>query len=124
MKRFSTNEPERIKRVCLSKLSIGRSLWLHEEQDGFAVPSCPSCASPRVVLHAELFSLTMAHIDCDAFYCSVEKRDNPNLQDKPVIVGGGERGVVLQPVTLHENMVYGLPCRLGRQKRPALILSS
>ena len=58
----------------------------HEEQDGLAVPNCPSCASPRVVLHAELFSLTMAHIDCDAFYCSVEKRDNPNLQDKPCLL--------------------------------------
>ncbi len=36
----------------------------------------------------------MAHIDCDAFYASVEKRDNPELRDKPVIIGGGQRGVV------------------------------
>ena len=36
----------------------------------------------------------MAHIDCDAFYATVEKRDNPELADKPVIIGGGKRGVV------------------------------
>src|SRR5579875_1274577 len=55
---------------------------------------CPSCASPRMVQHLELATLSVAHIDCDAFYASVEKRDRPELVDQPVIVGGGKRGVV------------------------------
>jgi DNA polymerase-4 len=55
---------------------------------------CPACKSPRLVHHAEVAALSMAHIDCDAFYATIEKRDNPAIADKPVIVGGGKRGVV------------------------------
>ncbi|MCF3643260.1 DNA polymerase IV [Rhizobium sp. TRM95111] len=58
------------------------------------VRRCRGCGSPRLVYHPELYSLTLAHIDCDAFYAAVEKRDNPDLADKPVIIGGGKRGVV------------------------------
>jgi DNA polymerase-4 len=55
---------------------------------------CPNCGSTRVVSHPELDRLAIAHMDCDAFYAAIEKRDDPSLNDKPLIVGGEVRGVV------------------------------
>ena len=57
-------------------------------------PRCPHCYSPRVMRHAEIDTLSICHVDCDAFYATIEKRDDPTLADKPVLIGGGKRGVV------------------------------
>lgn len=55
---------------------------------------CPACGGRRLLIHDELDALSIAHIDCDAFYAAIEKRDDPSLEDQPVIIGGGKRGVV------------------------------
>jgi DNA polymerase-4 len=66
-------------------------LWLGPNP---ASRRCAQCASPRLIGHEQLDRLSIAHMDCDAFYAAVEKRDRPELRDRPVIVGGGHRGVV------------------------------
>jgi len=67
---------------------------------------CHTCNSPRLVCHPELDQLAIAHVDCDAFYAAVEKRDNPELKDRPVIIGGGKRGVVA--TACYVARIYGI----------------
>ena len=67
---------------------------------------CKSCGSHRLLSHPELEALAIAHIDCDAFYAAVEKRDGPELADKPVIIGGGKRGVAM--TACYVARIYGV----------------
>lgn len=74
-------------------LTLCRDCFTHVP-DGHESRRCPNCHRPRLLRHDELDTLSIAHLDCDAFYAAVEKRDNPELANKPVIIGGGQRGVV------------------------------
>ena len=62
--------------------------------DASANAPCSTCGGTRILAHPELDELSIAHLDCDAFYAAIEKRDDPSLADKPLIVGGETRGVV------------------------------
>ena len=62
--------------------------------DAWADQPCPACGSTRILAHPELNTLAIAHLDCDAFYAAIEKRDDSSLNDRPLIVGGETRGVV------------------------------
>ena len=87
--------------LCRDCLETGQS-----ETSSTRNERCPSCNSPRIIIHDELASLAIAHIDCDAFYATIEKRDRPELRNKPVIVGGRTRGVVA--AACYVARIYGV----------------
>ena len=63
-------------------------------------------------------------MDCDAFYASVEKRDNRTLADKPVIIGGGKRGVVITAcyIARIKGVRSAMPMFQALQKCPEAIV--
>ncbi len=82
MKKEKSNK--RITSICRECLSTFDSKVLY----------CANCESLNLISHKEIEKLDIAHVDCDAFYASIEKRDNPKLNNSAVIIGGGKRGVV------------------------------
>lgn len=92
-------EQESVGRLCVARSGCDNHAVKTLCRDCGNQPSpeaetCPACGSARIVRHNELHGLTIAHLDCDAFYATIEKRDRPELRDLPVVVGGHHRGVV------------------------------
>jgi DNA polymerase-4 len=83
-----------------------------------AAPRCTACGSPRLIRHPLLDALSIAHVDCDAFYATIEKRDDPSLNDKPLIIGGGKRGVV--STACYVARTYGVHSAMPMFKARAL----
>ncbi len=83
-----------------------------------AAAACSACDSPLLLRHEELFGLAIAHLDCDAFYAAVEKRDDPGLADRPLIIGGGKRGVV--STACYVARTYGVKSAMPMFKALAL----
>ena len=85
---------------------------------------CPKCKGHRLTFHEEIRELTIAHMDCDAFYATVEKRDDPGLRDKPVIIGGGKRGVVSTAcyIARLSGVHSAMPMRMAKQLCPEAIV--
>ena len=79
---------------------------------------CAVCGTGRISAHPEMFALSIAHLDCDAFYAAIEKRDNPELKDLPVIIGGGVRGVV--STACYVARTYGVRSAMPMFKARAL----
>ena len=79
---------ERVKKIILSICRECFSSFCEKRN------YCENCSSLKIINNNEIESLSIAHVDCDAFYASIEKRDNPKLKNSAVIIGGGKRGVV------------------------------
>ena len=96
----------------------------HQQSLEQANEACPNCGARRWLSHTDLDQLTIAHIDCDAFYASVEKRAHPEWADKPLIVGGRQRGVVT--TACYIARMYGvksaMPMFTARAKCPDAII--